>query len=305
MDFQTESGKDGRNMQKLKKGYYTALGTPLDEKGNILAEELIKHIEMQIEAKASGLLLMGSMGIEAAVKHSAYAEIVKIAVGAVNGRVPLFVGAMDNSIARVLERIELIKDYPVDGIVLTTPFYASTNEKNLVQFFTKIADQSPFPVYLYDLPTVTKQKITFGMIEKMADHPNIAGIKTADIPLCRLIQRSYPEFEVLCSNLDAFDMVLNCGIDKVLDGMFSCMPVNSEKFIQAAWDGDMEACGKYLDNILKLRNTFIAHGVLYSFTQAMHLLGFAGDFHYDYDGVEDGGAAKAHVEAVMKEVGEL
>lgn len=292
-------------MSKLNRGYYTALGTPLDAEGNVIAESLVNHIEQQIAAGASGLLLMGSMGIEASIKTSAYEEIVKIAADTVKGRVHLFVGAMDNSIARVKERIDMIKNYAVDGIVLTTPFYSTTKDANLVYFFEQVADYSPIPIYLYDLPTATKQKINFAMIEKLAKHPNIVGIKTADIPLCRLIKINYPEFEVLCSNLDAFDVVLSYGIDKVLDGMPACTPVNTEKFIKAAWAGEWDACSQYLDNILKLRNTFIAHGVLYSFTQAMNLLGYQGIFNFDYDSVDDGGAAKAHVEEVMKEIGEL
>ena len=48
---------------KLEKGFYTALGTPLDESGNLVADSLTKHINQQIDAGASGLLLMGSMGI--------------------------------------------------------------------------------------------------------------------------------------------------------------------------------------------------------------------------------------------------
>ena len=54
-------------MGKLKKGFYTALGTPVDNDGNIVAESLKKEIDMQIDAGASGLLLMGSMGMEASI----------------------------------------------------------------------------------------------------------------------------------------------------------------------------------------------------------------------------------------------
>ena len=52
-------------MARLKDGFYTALGTPLDKDGNLVKESLTKHIKQQMEAGASGLLLMGSMGIEA------------------------------------------------------------------------------------------------------------------------------------------------------------------------------------------------------------------------------------------------
>ena len=89
-------------MEKLKKGYYTALGTPLLKDGSIDKESLEKEINMQIDSGASGLLLMGSMGMEASVPDSAYAEAVYAASAAVGGRVPLFVGAMDNSAQRVI-----------------------------------------------------------------------------------------------------------------------------------------------------------------------------------------------------------
>lgn len=291
-------------MEKLQKGFYTALGTPLDEKGNLVKESLIKEIDMQIEAGASGLLLMGSMGIEAGIKTSEYAGIVKVAVEAVKGRVPLFVGAMDNSIARVKERIEAIKDYDFTAVVLTTPFYSTTCEAHLVNFFERIADASPKPIFLYDLAVVTKQKITYPMVQQLAKHPNIKGIKSGDVVLARQIKNNIPDFEVLYSNIDAFDVAMSYGIDKVLDGMFSCTPVNARKFITSALRGDVATAGKYLDNILKLRDTFIIHGVMYSFTQSMNLLGMEGIFNHDYDSVPDGGAAKAHVESVMKEIEE-
>jgi dihydrodipicolinate synthase/N-acetylneuraminate lyase len=64
----------------LKEGFYCALGTPLDEEGNIVQESLIAHIESQIEAGASGLLLMGTMGMFGCIRDSQYERVIKIAV---------------------------------------------------------------------------------------------------------------------------------------------------------------------------------------------------------------------------------
>ena len=73
---------------KLKNGFYTALGTPLGENGGVVAESLKKHVEQQIAAGASGMLLMGSMGIEAFVTNSEYKEIVRIAAETNNAEFP-------------------------------------------------------------------------------------------------------------------------------------------------------------------------------------------------------------------------
>lgn len=293
-------------MEKLKKGFYTALGTPLDKNGDLIAASLEKEINMQIKAGASGLLLMGSMGIEVTVKNTAYKEAVKVAADAVAGRVPLFVGAMDNSVERVKERIDMIKDYSFDGVVLTTPFYGTAPDDQLIRFFERIADYSPKPVFLYDLPVATNQKITYPMLEKLAKHPNIAGIKSGDIVLARQVKLNMPDFEFLFSNIDVFDVALSYGIDKVLDGMFSATPNNANKFINAAWDGNMTECSKYLNNILKLRDFWIINGpLMFAFTQSMNLLGMDGIFCNDYTYVGEDAANKAAVENCMKEIGEL
>lgn len=295
-------------MEKLKKGFYTALGTPLDKNGDIIAESLIKEINMQIEAGASGLLLMGSMGIEAAIKDSTYVETVKIAAETVSGRVPLFVGAMDNSIERVKDRIDKIKDFNFDAFVLTTPFYAVAPDDANVNFFEKVADYAPKPIFLYDLAVVTKQKITYPMVQKLAKHPNIMGVKSGDIVLARQVKLNLPDFEFLFSNIDIFDVAISYGIDKVLDGMFSSTPKNTEKFIKAAWAGNMSDSAKYLDNILSLRNFYLSQpgiGLLSVFSCSMNLLGMEGSFAYDYNDQICCDAVVESTKKFMKEIGEL
>jgi 4-hydroxy-tetrahydrodipicolinate synthase len=291
---------------KLEKGFYTALGTPLTESGDLVAESLKKHIEQQIEAGASGLLLMGSMGIEAFIKNSAYAETVKVGAKANAGRLPLFVGAMDNSIAKVMEKIEMIGNADIAGVVLTTPFYSMLNFDQLVNWFTTIADRSPYPVYLYDLAVVTKIKITLPLIDKLINHKNIKGIKTADWEMIQAIGRKYPDADFAClySGLDSFDYANMMGITKNLDGMFACTPKNGRRMYDCVNAGDLVGARKYLDNILLLRDTMLKYGLMYCFTYCMNLLGCDGNFHQDYClPITD--EAKAVMEATMKQIGEI
>lgn len=292
-------------MKKLQNGFYTALGTPLDSEGKVMTEALEKQINMQIEAGAAGLLLLGSMGLQPAIADDVCKECVRVAAKVNAGRVPLFVGVMDNSVRRVKERIDAIKEFDITGVVLTTPFYFSVRgDEELVNYFEAVADYSPVPLFLYDLPSATKVKMNYPLVKRLAQHPNISGIKTADFVLARLLMRNYPDFEVLCSNLDCFDIAMSFGICKVLDGMFACTPVNGGRFVKAALSGDMAAAGDYLDNIVRLRDVFIKYDVMPAFTAAMNLLGLEGDYSMDYKPLvtEEGSAA---VKQVMKEIGEL
>lgn len=291
----------------LKNGFYTALGTPLAEDGKIIEGALIKHIEQQIEAGASGLLLMGSMGIEASVPHSEYAKTVDIAISAVAGRVPLFVGAMDNSLARVRERIDMIgRGKKIDGIVVTVPFYAVPRDIDAICFFTEIANYSPYPIYIYDLPGVTQFRVSMKVIDAVIGHPNVKGMKSANWELIKAIERKYPnaDFESLYSGLDSFDHANVLGIKKNLDGMFACTPKNGKLMYECAAAGDTCGMRKYLDNILLLRDTMLANGLMRCFTYCMNILGVEGNFHQDYT-APTAADAEGIMRDTLKKIGEI
>jgi len=271
----------------LKEGFYTALGTPVDNNGNLIADSFQKHVEEQIEAGASGLLAMGSMGIEPYLKQSEYRKIALAASETARGRCPVLVGVMDNSIARVMEMIDSLEGLHIDGVVATTPFYYSVTQEELKKFFSEIADRSKYPLYLYDLAVVTKTKIAVGTIEFLMQHDNIKGIKTGDLIAVRELSRNCrwkDDFAVIYSGLDTFDAAWQYGVKMNLDGMFSCTPVTTSKLYKSLEQNDFEQAGKYLDEILTLRNTLVEVGVFKGFTCAMNILGYEGSFAPDYTG---------------------
>ena len=293
-------------MKKLENGFYTALGTPLDKDGKLISHSLKKHINQQIDAGAAGLLLMGSMGIEAYLTGGAYKDAVVTGVEATAGRVPLFVGAMDTSIAKVMEKIDMIGNADIDGVVITAPFYSGINDAQAIKWFTTIADKSPHPIYIYDLAVTVRYKVTMSVMDKLIKHPNIKGIKTADWEMIHAIERKYSDenFQCLYSGLDSFDYANMMGICKNLDGMFACTPKNGKKMADALKASNFEEGRKYLDNILYLRDTMIKFGLMKCFTHCMNLLGCEGNFHQDYC-VEITDEARATMEKIMKEIGEL
>ncbi|GBG07320.1 dihydrodipicolinate synthase family protein [Paenibacillus agaridevorans] len=273
----------------LSAGYYPALGTPLDEQGNVIASSLSLHVEDQLNGNAAGLLVMGSMGMQAQIKNSEYARTAQIAsdaVKAAQSACPVMVGVMDNSIGRVAERIDSLKGMALSGVVATTPFYFALTQTEVRAFFERIASKSPFPVYMYDLPGITKTKIEAATAIELMKHPNIAGIKTGDLALARVLQREKfqhaPNFSVLFSGLDVFDAAYGYGLTSQLDGMFSCTTAINKRLYESLASEDMEAASSSLDDIITLRNTFVSVGVFGGFSYAMNSLGFEGNFAPDY-----------------------
>ena len=293
----------------MKHGFYTALGTPLDSRGNFCPEGMELQIEQQIAAGASGLLVMGSMGQESYLKQSEYAKVASCSAKAANGRVPVLVGVTDVSIHRVLDRVAELEKIPgIDGIVSTVPYYSACTQEDVFTFYSAIADASSRPVYLYDLAVVTKTATTADTVMRLWKHPNIKGIKSGNLVTLRTLLRAEdrPEdFAIMFSNIDEFDIAYHYGIDKNLDGMFSCTPKTAKAMYDALAAGDMEAGGRELDKILALRDLFVSTGCLFmAYSHAMNLLGCGGCFAYDYhkDISEE---QKARVTAAMQAMGEI
>ncbi|MDO5553294.1 MAG: dihydrodipicolinate synthase family protein [Planctomycetia bacterium] len=274
-------------MKTPNDGFYTALGTPLDKNGNVITASLKRQVEQQINAGCAGLLVLGSMGMQSCVKTDQCVCAVQAAAEANRGVKPLFAGVMDNSIERVLDRIDALKSFPLDGVVLTTPFYFTCDAASLVRFFTRVADRSAFPVYMYDLPGVTKQKITFDIVKQVSQHENIRGIKTGDLTLARQITyygETKESFKVLFSGLDVFDAANAFGIRRNLDGMFACCPHTAQKTFQAFANNNIAEGTKYLTQILNLRDTMFKYDIFPAFTVTMNLLGCDGAHAPDYEG---------------------
>ena len=292
----------------MKQGFFPALGTPLDKEGNVLKQSFTKQIEHQIQAGASGLLVMGSMGIEPYIRNSVYPGVARCGVEAAKGQAPVLVGVMDTCISRVLDRVDALNDLRIDGVVSTVPYYNAMNQSQVVKFYTALADSSKFPVYLYDLAVVTKTRTMPETVMKLWKHPNIRGIKTGNLVTARLLLNS-PEkpdgFDIVYSDLDTFDVAYQYGIDKNLDGMFACAPKTAKKMYAALREQRNAEATACLDAIVGLRDIFVESGsVLGAFTFAMNDLGYEGSFHMDYETLP---AAIYHekVTAFLKQMGEL
>lgn len=293
----------------MEKGFYTALGTPLDENGVFCEKSMTRHVEQQIEAGASGLLVMGSMGNEAYLRNSEYAKVARCSAAAAKGQVPVLVGVTDVSIGRVMDRVEAISDIEgIDGIVSTVPYYATVNQGDIYEFYNEIANRSSKPVYLYDLAVVTKSATSAATVQKLWKNPNIKGIKSGNLVTHRLLMRAEDrpaDFTQMFSNLDEFDIAYKYGIDKNLDGMFACTPKTAKKMYQALLAGDESTGSDCMDKIIALRDLFVSTPCLMmAFSHAMNLLGCEGNFGHDYHrDIPD--ADKERIAVMMKAMGEI
>lgn len=292
----------------MNKGFIPALGTPLDDNGHVVEESYRKQIEDQIRIGCAGLLSMGSMGIQAFIDPAECPNVARIAVDQAAGRVPVFVGAMDCTIAGALRRIKSMDDIDVTAFVFTTPYYSPVKAPQIIKFYTDIAKNTKHNIMAYDLPGVTQSKITYEILKAIVKEcPNFIGVKTADEQMIRKIKTwgEFPENFITCfSGLDTFDVCYPFGFDNYLDGMVSCCPKNFEKMDKAFLAGDMKTASECLTKVVKLRDAMAGHPyLLAAYTEVMHLLGYDGRFHPDY--AADEPECREEMKKVLQEIGEL
>ena len=226
----------GKGEEKMSYGFVPALGTPIDECGRLCKESYKKQIKMMIDAGAVGLLSMGSMGQQAYLLDGECRKVAECAIEAAEGKVPVYVGTMDNSIERAKARMAALEDLDIAAFVFTTPYYSIGSDEQVMEYFRSVAKATKHDIFLYDLAAVTKYKITYGMLCQLRrDIPNLAGIKSADINMLRLVKHNpdFAGFKIFYSGLDSFDVVYPYGIGPILDGMLTCTPKTTRALVDA------------------------------------------------------------------------
>lgn len=159
-------------------GIFPPIVTPLDEKERLDVEGFERQLNRLLKAGVHGIYLLGSSGEGVTLRESVRREVVRVASRFVGGRVPVICGVMDTSTERVLENISQVVDAGVDAVAVTPPFYYSPfSNDDLLAFFKRLAEASPVPIFLYNIPATTKVFIPPEIVEKLADVGNIVGIK--------------------------------------------------------------------------------------------------------------------------------
>lgn len=163
-------------MERIK-GIIPPAVTPLkgnDELDREGAERLIEHM---IAGGVHALFLLGTTGESQSLSYRLRYDYVTQACRQIDGRIPVLVGVSDTSLEESLRLARHAADCGAAGVVATAPYYFAPSQSDLVGYYTALADASPLPVYLYNMPSHVKVFIDASTTVKLADHKNIAGLK--------------------------------------------------------------------------------------------------------------------------------
>jgi len=135
----------------------------LDRKG---VENLIEHI---IGGGVHGLFLLGTNGEGPSLSYRLKKEFLKLSCEIIKGRVPVLVGITDSSFSGAMEMAEYSKTVGVDSVVVAPPFYFPATEAEMINYVEKLAEATPLPFVLYNMPMHTKINLTIPTIRRAKD----------------------------------------------------------------------------------------------------------------------------------------
>ena len=223
------------------KGAATALVTPAKEDASPDTKEYARLIEWQIEEGINALVGCGTTGEAATMSEREYEEVIAAGAEACGGRVPFIAGTGSNSASAAIARTKRAAALGADAALVVTPYYNKATQSGLIQFFEAIAEESEIPVILYNVPSRTGIGIKPETYARLAEHPNIYGIKEANGDISAIAQTLAlvgSELDLWSGNDDQTVPILSLGGKGVISVLSNILPKKTAEMTSRWFHGD-------------------------------------------------------------------
>lgn len=241
------------SLRDLLRGTGVALVTPFKGDGSVDFDSLAGLINFVIEDGVQYVVTMGTTGETPTLSREEKKEIIEFTFSAVESRVPVVVGVGGNNTGALVKDLEYFPVEKAAAILSASPYYNKPSQEGIFQHYKALAQATPKPIILYNVPGRTGSNIAAATTVRLANEvDNIAGIKEAsgNMNQCMQILRDRPqEFMVVSGDDDLAMAQIACGMDGVISVAANCFPKDFSVMIQAALDGDF-AQARVLNNML-------------------------------------------------------
>jgi 4-hydroxy-tetrahydrodipicolinate synthase len=225
-------------------GCGTALVTPFTDAGELDLRALRALVEWQIAEGIDFLVPCGSTGEAQTLDEREREQVVSTVVEVAAGRVPVMAGATSNDTRRAMDETRRMCALGVDAILTATPYYNKPTQDGLVRHFQAVADASSRPVCLYNVPGRTAVNLLPATALRLAEHPNVLGIKEASGDLRQIMEilRHRPaHFAVLSGDDWLAFAVVAAGGEGLISVTSNEVPAPMTELVHLARTGDLAA----------------------------------------------------------------
>jgi 4-hydroxy-tetrahydrodipicolinate synthase len=223
-------------------GCGTALVTPFRRDGSVDEPALHALVNWQIESGISFLVPCGTTGEASTLSEAEWLRVVELVVGTAAGRVPVFAGCTHNSTHEAVIRARrLSRVHGLSGILTANPYYNRPGQEGQYQHFRAIAEATPLPVLLYNIPSRTGVNLEPATVLRLAEIPNIVGIKESSGNLAQiseLITQASRGFKVFSGDDGLTLQVIELGGAGLVSVASNVVPAEMSQMVAAALSGD-------------------------------------------------------------------
>lgn len=224
------------------KGSGVALVTPF-KNGEVHYEKLRELLEWHMTNQTDAIIICGTTGEASTMTDAERKAVIKFTVEVVNRRIPVIAGSGSNNTAHAIELSQYCESVGVDGLLVVTPYYNKATEIGLLTHYKAIANSVKLPIILYSVAGRTGVNLTPKVVHKLAQIPNIIGIKEAsgDISQVAEIARLCGEdFAIYSGNDDMIVPVLSLGGQGVISVLANILPQITHDLVSSYLEGDVK-----------------------------------------------------------------
>lgn len=222
-------------------GAATAIVTPLNENG-IDYESFARLIDFQIESGIDAIVTVGTTGEGSTLTDEEHKAAIKFTVERVGGRVPVIAGTGSNDTAYAIELTKYACEVGADAMLLVTPYYNKATQEGMYRSFMMTADASTKPCILYNVPSRTGCNLLPETVARLAEHPNIVGIKEASGNISQIAEVARlcaGKIDIYSGNDDQIVPIMSLGGVGVISVLSNLLPAETSKMCKLFLEGNV------------------------------------------------------------------
>lgn len=226
----------------MLKGSLVALVTPMNDDGSIDWDRYRALVDFHVEQGTDGIVVVGTTGESPTVDYNEHCELIRAAVEQARGRIPIIAGTGANSTREAIELTQCAKEQGAQSCLLVSPYYNKPTQEGLYRHYKAIAEAVDIPQILYNVPGRTASDMANDTVLRLAEIPNIVGIKDATGNIERgsdLLRRAPKDFAIYSGDDASALALMLLGGHGVISVTSNIAPALMHKMCAAAFAGEL------------------------------------------------------------------
>jgi 4-hydroxy-tetrahydrodipicolinate synthase len=231
--------------------------TPLIDANTLDRPAVVSMVERLITADVSGIFILGTTGEAQTLSHRVREELVHLVCSTATGRVPVLVSVSDTAAQESIRFAHFAEAAGASAVVLTAPYYFALSQEELLRYVSCVAEATDLPLYLYNIPSHTRNAFAAETVQAAAKIPNVYGFKDSSGDMNYLAEvvaalHDRPDFSILCGPEELLAEAIRLGAHGGVSGGSNLWPQLYVDLYKAAAAGDEAAVASLQKTVLHI-----------------------------------------------------